>query len=60
MRSLRKSNRNALPLSQRRRPRPSRIKIPSALPKSPAARLQLALELSDFCLALRDAARRKR
>jgi len=60
MRAPRKKNRAVLPLSQRRRPRPSRVKIPSALPESPAAKLQLAMELSDLCLALRDAARRKR
>jgi hypothetical protein len=57
---LRKTQRNKLPLSQRRRPRPSRIKTAPSSPATPAERLELAMELSDFCLALRDAARRKR
>jgi hypothetical protein len=60
MGSLRKTRRNTLPLSQRRRPRPSRAKAAESTSATPAERLQLALELSDFCLALREAARRKR
>lgn len=49
-----------LPVSQRRRPLPSRVKTAPSCPTTPAERLQLAMELSDFCLALRDAIRRKR
>lgn len=49
-----------LPLEQKRRPRPSWVKTPLPTPVTPAARLRLALELSDYCLALREALRRKR
>ena len=59
---VRKMHRNtdSLPLSQRQRPRSSRVKRPPVAPLTPAGRLRLALELSDFCLALREAGRRKR
>lgn len=60
MASSRKKPRPALPLSQRRRPRPSRVKAVPSRPATPAERLGLALELSDLCLALRAAARGKR
>ena len=53
-------NTNSLPINQRLRPRPSRVKLAPASPSTPAERLRLALELSDFCLALREAGRRKR
>lgn len=51
---------HSLPINQRQRPRPSRVKLAPDSPSTPAARLRLALELSDFCLTLRDARRRKR
>ena len=57
---VQKQNKNPLPLNQRRRPRPSRVKPLPPYPTTPAERLRVALELSDFCLALREAARRKR
>jgi hypothetical protein len=62
MTALRKAGRKnaSLSVSQRRRPRPSRIKPAAVSPSTAAGRLGLALELSDLCLALRDAARRKR
>lgn len=47
-----------LPLKQARRPRPSRVKGDTPQPRMPAERLALCLELSDFCLELREAARR--
>lgn len=53
-------NANSLPISQRRRPRPSPVKLGAVALSTPAERFRLALELSDFCLALRRAARRKR
>lgn len=49
-----------LPLKQARRPRPSRVKGGTPQPQTPAERLALCLELSDFCLELRAAARRRR
>ena len=60
MKLARKKGRDTLPLSQRRRPRPSRAKPARVVPSTPVERLELALELSDFCLALREAARRNR
>jgi len=54
-----KQNKNPLPLNQRRRPRPSRVKSLAPYPTTPSERLCIALELSDFCLALREAAQRK-
>ena len=56
---VQKQNKNPLPLNQRRRPRPSRVKPLPSYSTTPAERLLVALELSDFCLALREAARRK-
>ena len=47
-----------LPLKQARRPRPSRVKSDTPPPQTPVERLALCLELSDFCLELREAARR--
>ncbi len=55
---IQKQNKNSLPLNQRRRPRPSRVKPLSLYPTTPAERLRMAFELSDFCLALREATRR--
>jgi len=49
-----------LSLKQARRPRPSRVKGDAPQPQTPAERLALCLELSDFCLELRAAARRRR
>jgi len=54
-----KQNKNLLPFNQRRRPRPSRVKPLPLYPTTPAERLRMAFELSDFCLALREAAQRK-
>jgi len=54
LRSLKRTA-TPLPLSQRRRRRPSRVKTPPPPASSPSERLRLALELSDFCLALREA-----
>ena len=56
---VQKRNKFSLPLNQRRRPRPSRVKPLPLYPTTPAERLRMAFELSDFCLALREAARRK-
>jgi hypothetical protein len=53
-----KQDKNLLPLNQRRRPRPSRLKPLPPSPTTPAERLRMAFELSDFCLALREATRR--
>jgi hypothetical protein len=52
--------RASLSLSQKRRPRPSQVKTTLPPPSTPSERLQLALELSDFCFALRQAVKRKR
>jgi len=54
-----KKKKASLPLSQRRRPRPSRVKAVPVHAATPAERLRTALELSDFCLLLHEAARRK-
>ena len=56
---VQKQNKFSLPLNQQRRPRPSRVKSLPLYPTTPAERLRVALELSDFCLTLREAARRK-
>ena len=53
-----KQDKNLLPLNQRRRPRPSRVKALPPYSTTPAERLRMAFELSDFCLALRESARR--
>jgi hypothetical protein len=47
-------------LSQRQRPRPSRVKSRILRATTPGERLQLAMELSDFCLNLREAMRRRK
>lgn len=49
-----------LSLKQARRPRPSRVKGDTSQPRTTSERLALCLELSDFCLELREAARRRR
>src|SRR2546427_10197183 len=45
----------SLPLRQRQRPQPSRLKSRPVLRRTPSENLQPALELSDLCLALREA-----
>jgi hypothetical protein len=47
----------SLPLSQRQRPKPSKVKAKKPRRRSPGDNLRLAMEISDFCLALRDAVR---
>jgi len=49
----------SLPLRQRQRRHPSRVKSRALSRATPGENLRLALELSDFCLALRKAARQK-
>ncbi len=51
--------RKVLSLRQRQRRRPSRIKTPTSSAATPSERLRIALELSDLCLALREAAQEK-
>jgi hypothetical protein len=48
-----------LSLRQRQRRRPSLVKSRLNPPGTPSENLKLALELSDLCLTLRDAARKK-
>src|SRR5207244_12993444 len=45
----------SLPLRQRQRPQPSRLTSRPVLRRTPSETLQRALELSDLCLALREA-----
>src|SRR5438445_8628187 len=45
----------SLPLRHRQRPQPSRLKSRPVLRRTPSENLQPALELSDLCLALREA-----
>jgi len=49
-----------LSLRQRQRPRPSRVKSTPQANGTPSENLKLAMALSDFCLSLRDAGRKKR
>ena len=51
-------SKNSMALRQRRRTRPSQVKTGLSSPPIPGERLRLALELSDFCLSLREAGRR--
>lgn len=49
-----------LTLRQRQRPRPSSIKTIVATSETPSQRLRRAIELSEFCLTLREAQKRSR
>jgi hypothetical protein len=60
MGALKTSRKSApLPLHQRQRRRPSRVKSRPPSPGTPSENLKLALELSDLCHALREAGRKK-
>lgn len=48
-----------MPLKQRLRLQPTSVKAGPDRVSAPAEKLRLAFELSDFCAALREAARRK-
>jgi hypothetical protein len=60
-RTMNKRERAAtLTLRQKQRPRPSHTKMTPLTRGTPAQRLECAIELSDFCLALHEAQKRRK